>query len=58
MPLLVLVLVILSVWLLVAAVAVVVCLAARRTDEEIAGADLAPVIDIQAGSLASRQHVA
>jgi hypothetical protein len=56
MPLLLIV--ILSAWLLFAAVALVLCLAARRTDEEIAGAELAPVIDIQAGSLASRQHVA
>ena len=51
-------LVILSAWVLVTAVALLLCLAARHTDEEIAGADLAPVIDIRAGSLASRQHVA
>ena len=52
------VLIILCAWLLFAAVALMLCLAARRTDEEIAGTELAPVIDIRAGSLASRQHVA
>ena len=52
------VLLILCAWLVVVVFALLLCLSARRTDEEIAGADLAPVIDIHAGSLASRQHVA
>jgi len=52
------VLVILLAWLAVVAFAVLLCLAARRTDEEVASADLAPVIDIAARSLSSRQHVA
>jgi hypothetical protein len=51
-------LVILCAWVAVAAVAVMLCLAARRTDEEIAGRDVAPVIDLQARRFSSRQHVA
>ncbi len=49
-------LVILSAWLLVIAFAVLLCVAARRTDDEIAGTELAPVIDIK--SSLARQHVA
>jgi hypothetical protein len=44
-------------WLLVIAVALVLCIAARRTDDELARTQLAPVIDIAKGSL-SRRHVA
>ena len=43
---LLLVLTLLVVWLMVAVGAVVLCAHARRTDEEIAAAELAPVIDI------------
>ena len=48
--------IILIVWLAVAAAAIVLCLAARRTDAEIERAELAPVIDIKAAALTSRQH--
>ena len=51
-------LVLLCAWLLVIVFAVLLCAAARRTDEEIAGTELAPVIDIQAAALAGRKHVA
>jgi hypothetical protein len=50
------VLVVICVWLLVAVFALLLCAAARRTDREIASADLAPVIDLT--SALSRQHVA
>ena len=56
MPLLVPI--VLAVWLLVALAAVVLCVSARRTDDEIARAELAPVIEISAASLRSRQHTA
>ena len=49
---------ILVVWLLVALSAIVLCFAARRTDAELASAELAPVIEIQAARLAHRQHTA
>jgi len=48
MPLLVLV--ILCAWVLIVAIALLLCLAARRTDDEIAGADLAPVIEIRSAA--------
>jgi hypothetical protein len=51
------VLVILCVWIAAAAFALLLCVAARRTDEDLAGTDLAPVIDISA-ALSSRRHVA
>ena len=51
-------LVILCAWVAVAVFAVVLCLAARRTDEEITSGDVSQVIDIQARRVASRQHVA
>ena len=44
-------------WLLVIAVALLLCVAARRTDDELTRTELAPVIDIAKGSL-SRRHVA
>ena len=50
--------IILAVWLVVAVVALLLCIAARRTDEELARAELAPVIDLTKRSLRSRQHVA
>jgi len=50
--------IILVVWLLVVAVALLLCVAARRTDDELSRAELAPVIDIAASRLGSRQHVA
>ena len=53
-----LVLVALSAWLILVAFAVILCVAARRTDQEIATADLAPVIDLKAAALTSKQHVA
>jgi hypothetical protein len=53
-----LVLVLLAAWFVIAAFALILCLAARRTDREIASADLAPVIDLQAAGLAGRKHVA
>jgi hypothetical protein len=56
MPLLVPILIV--VWLLVAVAAVVLCVSARRTDDEIARAELAPVIDISAAALRGRQHTA
>ena len=56
MPLLLIV--ILCAWVAVAVFAVVLCLAARRMDEEVASGDAAPVIDIKARRFASRQHVA
>jgi hypothetical protein len=54
----VLVLIVLFAWLLVAMGALTVCAAARRTDGQIAQAELAPVIDLEAAALASRQHSA
>ena len=48
--------IILFVWLLVVAAAVLMCVAARRTDAEIASVELAPVIDLDAASL--RRHSA
>ena len=53
-----LVLVVLCTWFVIVVFAVVLCMAARRTDREVTGTDLAPVIDIQAASLAGRKHVA
>ena len=53
-----LVLIVLCAWLVIAIFAVILCMAARRTDRELTGTDLAPVIDIQAASLAGRKHVA
>ena len=53
-----LVLIVLCSWFVIALFAVILCMAARRTDREISGADLAPVIDIHAASLAGRKHVA
>jgi hypothetical protein len=50
--------IILLVWLAVAAAAVLLCLAARRSDGEVQRSELAPVIDIKAASLRSRQHSA
>lgn len=50
--------ILLLVWLLVAAAAIVLCLAARRTDAEIERSELAPVIEIQAAALGSREHTA
>ena len=49
-------LVLLSAWLLVIVFAVMLCAAARHTDDEIAGTELAPVIDIKTS--VARQHVA
>jgi hypothetical protein len=49
-------LVLLCAWLLVIVFAVLLCTAARRTDDEIAGTELAPVIDIK--SSLARQNVA
>ena len=49
--------IILAAWLLVIAVALLLCIAARRTDDELTRSELAPVIDIAAGSL-GRRHVA
>ena len=40
----------LLVWLLVALAAVALCAYARRTDEEIADAERAPVIDIRSAA--------
>ena len=54
MPLLLLI--VLGAWLLIITFAVMLCAAARRTDEEIAGTELAPVIDIK--STLARKHVA
>jgi hypothetical protein len=45
-------------WLLVVAVALLLCVAARRTDDELSRSELAPVIDLAGRSLGSRQHVA
>jgi hypothetical protein len=45
------------VWLAVVAFALLLCIAARRTDAEIAGVELAPVIDIHMATL-SRHHSA
>ena len=50
-------LLILSAWLLVLGFAVVLCVSARRTDEEL-GTELAPVVDLQSRRFTSRQHVA
>ena len=50
------VLVVICAWLLVVAFALLLCVAARRTDREIASADLAPVIDLT--SALARKHVA
>ena len=49
-------LIVLGTWLLIVAFAVLLCAAARRTDDEIAGTELAPVIDIN--SSLARRHVA
>jgi hypothetical protein len=49
--------IILAVWLFVAVAAIVLCVAARRTDAEIARAELAPVVEIHAAAL-SRRHTA
>ena len=49
--------IVLAVWLLVAAAAVVLCVAARRTDDEIAKSELAPVIDLKS-AVAARRHSA
>ena len=49
-------LVLLSVWLVIVAFALVLCASARRTDREISGEGMAPVIDIQ--SALTRKHVA
>src|SRR4029079_3333773 len=49
-------LVLLSAWLVIVAFALLLCAAARRTDSEISGDDLAPVIDIR--SVLTRKHVA
>ena len=49
-------LVLISAWFVIAVFALILCLAARRTDREIAATDLVPVIDIQA--FATRKHVA
>ena len=53
-----LVLIVVSAWFVIAAFGLILCLAARRTDREIASADLAPVIDLQAAALTGRKHVA
>ena len=50
------VLVILCAWLVVVVFALLLCAAARRTDREIASADLAPVIDLT--SALARKNVA
>jgi hypothetical protein len=46
------------VWLLVVAAAVVLCIAARRGDEQMARVELAPVIDFEAAALARRRSAA
>ena len=54
-----LVLLVLCAWLIVAAFALLLCVAARRTDKEIASADLAPVIELKAAALSDhKQYVA
>ena len=42
-------------WLLIVAIAVILCAAARRTDDEISASELAPVIELRTPA---RQHVA
>ena len=49
-------LILFSAWLLVIVFAVMLCAAARRTDDEIAGTELAPVVDIK--SYLAHKHVA
>ena len=49
-------LVLLSAWLLVIVFAVMLCAAAHSTDDEIPGAELAPVVDIK--SSLAHKHVA
>jgi uncharacterized membrane protein len=46
-----------AVWLLVILVALLLCVAARRLDDELTRGELAPVIDI-AGARLSGRHVA
>jgi hypothetical protein len=48
--------ILLLVWLLVVAAALLLCVMARRTDAEIARVELAPVIDLDAASM--RRHSA
>jgi hypothetical protein len=48
---------ILAVWLLVVAVALLLCIGARRMDEQLSRAELAPVIDLTA-ALRSGRHIA
>ena len=50
------VLIVIFAWVLVAMAAVTLCAGARKTDAELAGTDLAPVIDFEAAALASRRH--
>jgi hypothetical protein len=50
--------ILIAVWLLVAVVALLLCMSARRTDAELARSDLTPVVEISAASLASRRHTA
>jgi hypothetical protein len=56
MPLLVPIL--LTVWLLVVVVAMLLCLSARRSDAEMLGTELAPVVEIKAAALARRHSAA
>ena len=49
-------LVLLSAWLVIVVFALILCASARRTDREISGEGMAPVIDIQ--SALTRKHVA
>lgn len=51
------ILVILCIWLAAAAFALLLCVAARRMDEDVAGTDRAPVISLSAAR-SSRRHVA
>jgi hypothetical protein len=46
-----------ALWLFVILVALLLCVAARRMDEELARGELAPVIDIAGGRLSGR-HIA
>jgi beta-lactamase regulating signal transducer with metallopeptidase domain len=47
-----------GIWMLVALAAVTLCAYARRTDEEIARAELAPVVELDLSAVASRRHSA
>ena len=50
--------IILVAWLLIVAATLLLCVAVRRTDEELSRAELAPVIDLAGHQSRSRQHVA